>query len=155
LHHEIGVINKAVHSSGLIPGLQAMQCRRPVYSNTEEMAYNELLADRIRQVFETKKILFEEKKMMGGVCYLVNEKMCAGIIKENLMVRIDPGFHEKALSIHGCREMDFTGRPMKGFVFVDPVGIDMDDQLEYWIGKAMEFNPIARSSKKPKRNKAL
>jgi hypothetical protein len=71
-------------------------------------------------------------------------------VKNELMARIDPEIHEKALSGKGCREMDFTGRPMKGFVFVEPEGIDSDDDSEHWVDRCLDFNPIARSSKKKK-----
>jgi TfoX/Sxy family transcriptional regulator of competence genes len=78
--------------------------------------------------------------------------MCVGIIKDNLMARIDPEIYEEALQKEGCREMDFTKRPMKGYVYVDPVATDMDEQLEYWIQLALDFNPKAKSSKKKKRD---
>lgn len=114
------------------------------------MAYNEFLADRIRNVLREKNVFYNEKKMMGGLTFMVDEKMCVGIVKENLMVRIDPEIQELALTKKGCKEMDFTGRPMKGFVFVEPEGIDMDEELEYWIDLALEYNPRAKSSKKKK-----
>ena len=85
--------------------------------------------------------------MMGGLTFMVNGKMCAGIVGDNLMARIDPDFYELALTMDGCREMNFTGRPMKGFVFIEPGGIDMDSDLEFWIGKALEYNPKAISRK--------
>lgn len=116
------------------------------------MAYNEFLADRIGLILKEKQVSFEEKKMMGGLCYMVNDKMCVGIIKDNLMARIDPEIYEEALQKEGCREMDFTKRPMKGYVYVDPVATDMDEQLEYWIQLALDFNPKAKSSKKKKRD---
>ena len=112
------------------------------------MAYDEFLADRIRQKFKEFDIPFEDKKMMGGVCFLVNDKMCVGIVKEKMMARIDPDKTPEALSRSGCHEMDFTHRPMKGFVFVNPEGIDRDQDLEYFIRLALEFNPRAKSSKK-------
>ena len=112
------------------------------------MAYNELLADRIRNVLSDRKIVAEEKKMMGGLCFMVDDKMCVGVIKDGLMARIDPEIYNQALKVKGCREMDFTGRPMKGFVQVDPVGTDMDEDLSYWIDLCLEFNPKAKSSKK-------
>jgi hypothetical protein len=111
------------------------------------MAYNEFLADRIRQVLIEKNIAFIEKAMMGGLTFMVKDKMCVGIIKDDLMARIDPGIYEKSLAKKGCREMDFTKRPMKGFVLVDPDGTDMDDDLEAWIQLALDYNPKARSSK--------
>lgn len=115
------------------------------------MAYDEHLADRIRTVFQKQHQITEEKKMMGGLCYMLNEKMCAGIINDSLMARIDPDFYQDALKIDGCREMDFTGRAMKGFVYVDAEAIDDDDELEFWISKCIEFNPKAKSSKKKKK----
>ena len=112
------------------------------------MAYNEYLAERIRQAFKEKGITPEEKKMMGGICYMVNDKMCAGVIDDRLMARIGPEIYEEALQNKGCRSMDFTGRPMKGFVYVEPEGIDMDDNLSRWIRLCLDYNPHARSSKK-------
>ena len=112
------------------------------------MAYNEYLADRIRGVLRDKNAFYQEKKMMGGLTFMVDEKMCVGIVKENLMARIDPEIQEESLKKKGCKEMDFTGRPMKGFVFIEPEGIDMDDELAYWIQLALDYNPWAKSSKK-------
>ncbi|MCB0396070.1 MAG: TfoX/Sxy family protein [Flavobacteriales bacterium] len=114
------------------------------------MAYNEFLADRIRQVFKDKKVGFEEKKMMGGLCFMVNDKMCAGVIHDDLMGRIDPDIKDALLQKKGCREMDFTGRPMKSFLFVGPEGTDTDKDLEEWIDLCLEFNPKAKSSKSRK-----
>jgi len=113
-----------------------------------EMAYNVFLADRMRQVLEENNINFYEKKMMGGLTFMVDHKMCVGIIKDNMMARINPEIYEEALSKEGCREMDFTKRPMRGYVYIDPTAIDMDEQLEYWIQLALDFNPKTKSSKK-------
>jgi TfoX/Sxy family transcriptional regulator of competence genes len=112
------------------------------------MAYDEQLAERIGQSLKHKRISFEEKKMFGGVAFMVKDKMCVGVIKEALMVRINPEIHDASLKKKGCRIMEFTGRPMKGFVIIDPVGIDKDKDLDHWIGLALEYNKIARSSKK-------
>lgn len=114
------------------------------------MAYDENLADRIRNLFREKKIAFEEKNMMGGWCLLVDDKMCVGVVKNSLMARIDPDIHQDVLSRPGCREMDFTGRPMKGFVFVEAEGVDLDKDLEEWVQLCLDFNPKAKSSKKKK-----
>ena len=112
------------------------------------MAYDENLADRISQSLHEKKVQFIDKKMMGGLCFMVDDKMCVGIIKDSLMARIDPEVYKDALTKKGCKEMDFTGRSMKGFVYVDPEGIDLDDDLNHWLELALEFNPKAKSSKK-------
>jgi TfoX/Sxy family transcriptional regulator of competence genes len=79
-------------------------------------AYNEILAQRIREALATQPKV-EEKKMMGGLTFMVNGKMCAGILRDDLMARIDPEVYETVLTKKGCREMDFAGKPMKGFVF--------------------------------------
>jgi TfoX/Sxy family transcriptional regulator of competence genes len=114
------------------------------------MSYNEFLADRVRLAMKEKNVRFEEKAMMGGLTFMVDDKMCVGIVKDNLMARIDPAIYERALKRKGCREMDFTHRPMKGFVFVEPPGTDMDEDLESWIQLALDYNPKAKSSKKKK-----
>ena len=86
--------------------------------------------------------------MMGGLTYMVNDKMCCGIVKDELMCRIDPMEYEVALKIKGCRPMDFTGRPMPGYVFVSGESVDKETDLEAWIHKCLDFNPKAKSSKK-------
>lgn len=113
------------------------------------MAFNEQLADRIReQLADLPQV--EEREMMGGLVFMVNDKMCVGIIKNEMMCRIDPGFHEKAVEMQGCRTMDFTKRPMKGFVMVDELGMKTSREFKFWINLALEFNKIAKSSKRKK-----
>ena len=112
------------------------------------MAFDEHLQQRIDQILKEKNIVFTSKKMMGGLCYLVDDKMLCGIIKNNLMARIGEDFYPEAMTIEGCIEMDFTKRPMKGYVYVTPEGVDLDRQLEFWIDKTLAFNPMAKSSKK-------
>jgi hypothetical protein len=114
------------------------------------MAFDEHLAERIDQVLKEKNIVFISKKMMGGLCYMVDDKMLCGIIKGNFMARIGEDFYPEALKIEGCIEMDFSKRPMKGYVYVEPDGIDLDSQLEFWVQKTLDFNPLAKSSKKKK-----
>lgn len=112
------------------------------------MAYNETLANRIRLSLSSRNIRSEEKNMMGGLTFMIDSKMCLGVIKDDLMARIDPLVHENSLTKTGCREMDFTGRPMKGYVFVDSDGTNSDESLSYWINLALEFNPKAKASKR-------
>ena len=111
------------------------------------MAYNEDLANRVRKAFHDLPNV-EEKKMMGGLTFMVNSKMCLGIVKDDLMARIDPEIYEMALSKKGCREMNFTGKPMKGFVFISPIGTDNQKDLRYWVELALDFNKKAKASKK-------
>ena len=110
------------------------------------MAYDEQLADRIREILIDQSVT-EEKQMMGGLAFMVNNKMCVGVIKNDMMARIDPDVYNEALEKHGCRPMDFTHKTMKGWVFISPEGIDNVKNLEYWIGLALEFNVKAKVSK--------
>lgn len=112
------------------------------------MAYSEFLADRVRNSLRSQNFGFQEKKMFGGLCFLVDDKMCVGIIKDDLMVRIDPEAQDNFLQEKGCRIMDFTNRPMKGYLYVSPEGVDMDDDLDKWVKRCLDFNPKAKSSKK-------
>ena len=114
------------------------------------MAYSEILVDRVRTILADHPGV-EEKKMMGGLTFMVNNKMCVGILKVDLMARIDPADYKTALEKSGCREMDFTGRPMKGFVFISPDGTKIQKDLNYWIGLALEYNKIAKASRKRKK----
>ena len=114
------------------------------------MAYNEKLADRIRESLSELSNI-EEKEMMGGLTFMVNDKMCVGIIKDELMCRIDPDFHETAVEKTGCRTMDFTKRPMKGYVMIDDTGMKTEKEFDYWINLSLDFNKKAKSSKKKKK----
>lgn len=112
------------------------------------MAYDEHLADRIRQSLDNKRVDYLEKKMFGGLCFMVDDKMCIGIVKDELMARVGPDHYETALSKNGAKEMNFTGRSMNGYVFVEPEGIDEETQLDEYIQMCLDFNPLAKSSKK-------
>jgi TfoX/Sxy family transcriptional regulator of competence genes len=114
------------------------------------MAYNEKLADRVREALvDVKKV--EEKKMMGGLTFMVNAKMCVGILGDDLMCRIDPERYAEALEKKGCREMNFTGKPMKGFVFVNEEGIKNLKDFTYWIDLSLVYNKKAKASKMSKK----
>lgn len=114
------------------------------------MAYNEKLAQRIREKLAVLPNV-EEKAMMGGLTFMVNDKMCVGIIKNELMCRIDPEFHATAIEKHGCRTMDFTNRPMMGYVLIEDSGMKSKKDFDYWIDLALSFNVKAKSSKKRKK----
>jgi len=111
------------------------------------MAYNEKLAARIRERL-TDLSNIEEKEMMGGLTFMYNGKMCVGIIKDELMCRIDPELHETLVEKEGCRTMDFTNRPMIGYVLIDESGMRSNKDFDYWVGLALEFNARAKASKK-------
>jgi TfoX/Sxy family transcriptional regulator of competence genes len=112
------------------------------------MAYNEKLADRTREMIALTHNNVVEKAMFGGLCFMVNDKMCVGVEKERLMVRLDPAKYDEAMEKEGCAPMDFTGRIMKGYVFVDINALNTNKKLGYWIALALEYNKIAKVSKK-------
>ena len=114
------------------------------------MAYNEKLADRTREIIALTHKNVEEKKMFGGLCFMVNDKMCVGVEKERLMVRLDPAKFDEVMEKEGCMPMDFTGRIMKGYVFVDIASLNTKKKLEYWIKLALDYNSVAKASKKKK-----
>src|SRR5882672_1067287 len=101
------------------------------------MAYDELLEQRIRGFFDAKRIKHEAKHMMGGLCFMVKGKMCVGVERNRLMARIGPDAYEDALKRKGCRPMDFTGRPMQGFVFVVPEVLQSEKELSFWLELAL------------------
>ncbi|WP_298239370.1 RNA methyltransferase [uncultured Algibacter sp.] len=122
------------------------------------MAYDEYLADRIRQQLKDKNVSFTELKMMGGLCFKVDNKMLCGIHIDKkygdslLMARIGESVYLNELKKPVCLPMNFTGRPMRGYIFVTPDGFDMDKDLSYWIDLCLVFNPLAKASKTKKKN---
>lgn len=113
------------------------------------MAYSLVLANRIREQLQELEDL-EEKEMMGGLCFMLKGKMCVGIIKDEMMLRIDPSRHEELTEKNGCREMDFTGKTMKGWIMVGDSGMKNVQELRSWIDVALDFNQHAKASKKKK-----
>lgn len=102
------------------------------------MAFDEALAARVRAALGIRRRL-EEKRMFGGLAFLHRGHMACGIVGDELMVRVGPDGYEAALERAGARPMDFTGRPMKGMVFVDRTGCRTAAQLERWLGEAIAF----------------
>src|SRR5882762_7648170 len=100
------------------------------------MAYNEKLADRVREIIVLSHKNIEEKRMFGGLCFMVNAKMCIGVEKDRLMVRLDPARYDEVMEKEVCKPMDFTGKPMKGYVFVDIDAVNTKAKLTYWVGLA-------------------
>ncbi|MFT6503556.1 MAG: TfoX/Sxy family transcriptional regulator of competence genes [Crocinitomicaceae bacterium] len=117
------------------------------------MAYDEYLEERINNVLNERQIQFDARKMMGGLCYMIDDKMCFGIIKGDLMARVGIDAYEELIEQEGARPMDFTKRPMKGYIYVTPEGVDFQSDLEFWIQKALDFNPMAVASKSKKKKK--
>jgi TfoX/Sxy family transcriptional regulator of competence genes len=118
------------------------------------MAYDEKLADRIREQLADLPAV-EEKKMMGGLTFMVNDKMCVGVFRDMLMCRVDPELHESLIEKDGCRTMDFadrpTRRPMIGYLLIEQRVMKTKKDLDYWIGLSLDFNKRAKSSRKKKK----
>ena len=121
------------------------------------MAYDEYQADRIHQILTDRGANYFAKKMFSGLVFMVNEKMLCGVHYDKkketdlLMARIGDDAFEKHKDRTGCQPMDFTGRVMKGYVFITPDGYDLDEDLEFWINLCLDFNPFAKASKKKKK----
>lgn len=115
------------------------------------MAYDEKMVDKIREIISLTQTDIEEKKMFGGLCFMVNGKMFMGVRVERLMVRLDPDLYEQVLEKEGCHPMNFTGRSIRGFVYVDIEAVSTKKKLEYWIGLALAYNERAKPSPKKKK----
>ncbi len=115
------------------------------------MAYDEKLANHTREIISLTHKKVEEKKMFGGLCFMVNDKMCVGVEQDRLMVRLDPKKYDEVIELEGCQPMDFTGKVMKGYDFVDKAAMNTKKRLEFWIKLALEYNKIAKASKKKKK----
>lgn len=102
------------------------------------MAYDEMLAERIRTMVARRKGI-TEKKMFGGLCFLASGNMAFGIVKEELMVRVGPDAYEGALARPHARVMDFTKRPLKGMVYVGTKGFQTDEDLKAWLDRGLKF----------------
>lgn len=118
------------------------------------MAYNDQLVDRIRDILSLKNVDFYDKKMFGGICFMVDDKMCCGthIDKKTnedlLLCRVGEDVYAASLEKEGCIPMEFTGKPMKGYVYVRGEVLDSQKTLAYWIQLCLDFNHLAKKSKK-------
>jgi TfoX/Sxy family transcriptional regulator of competence genes len=102
------------------------------------MPHDEGVAERLREAYAGLSDV-SERKMFGGIAFMVAGHMSTGVVGHTLMVRVGPERYEEALSRPHAREMDFTGRPMKGFVYVAPEGFESDDDLDAWVRLSLEF----------------
>ena len=103
------------------------------------MSYDEGLAERLRDLL-TERSGSSEKKMFGGLAFMYRGHMLIGILGDSLMARVGPSAYVNALKLPHVREMDFTGKPMKGYVYVDPAGIESDSGLATWLELCLRFN---------------
>jgi TfoX/Sxy family transcriptional regulator of competence genes len=102
------------------------------------MAYDDGVAQRVREALTDQSDVVE-KKMFGGLAFMVGGHMCCGVVGGKLMLRVGPGGYDSALSQPHARQMDFTGKPMKGFVYVAPAGFEDDGDLQSWVDRALSF----------------
>jgi TfoX/Sxy family transcriptional regulator of competence genes len=102
------------------------------------MAYDESLADRVRPMIARERGV-SEKKMFGGIGFLLGGNMCVGVWKEFLIARVGPDTYEGCLAESFVQEFDITGRAMKGWVMVEPEGTDEDRELAKWVNRACQF----------------
>jgi TfoX/Sxy family transcriptional regulator of competence genes len=114
------------------------------------MAYDEALASRIRESLRDRRDV-TERKMFGGLAFLVSGHMCCGIVGRDLMVRVGREDYESALSEKHARPMDFTGRPMRGMVYVAPAGLRTRRALEAWIDRGVRFTRSLAENARPAR----
>ena len=108
------------------------------------MAFDEKVAARVRAVLKGKRGV-EEKKMFGGIAFMVRGHMCVGVNDDALMARVGPDAYEKTLKLAHAREMDFTGKPLKGFIWVGPKGFATKPALEKWVGRCLDFNKTLKA----------
>ncbi|MGH2382716.1 MAG: TfoX/Sxy family protein [Candidatus Limnocylindria bacterium] len=112
------------------------------------MAYDEALAERIRAVLADRDNVTEQK-MFGGIAFMISDRMAVGVVHDDLMVRVGPDAHDDAVARPHARPMDFTGRPMRGFVYVAPAGAADDRDLAQWVEAGAAF----AASQPPKRRR--
>jgi TfoX/Sxy family transcriptional regulator of competence genes len=111
------------------------------------MAYNEKLADRIRKALSHLPNV-KEKKMFGSLAFMIDNKMCITAGADRIMCRIDPTIHEEAIKRKGCRTVIMRGREYKGYVHVNESSIKSKKDFDHWIGLAIDYNKVAKASKK-------
>jgi TfoX/Sxy family transcriptional regulator of competence genes len=111
------------------------------------MAYNEKLTNKVRKALaHLQKV--EEKKMFRGIAFMVDGKLCISVGDNEIMCRIDPELHEISVAKNGCRSVIMKGREYKGYVYVNEEGLKTKKDFDHWIRLALEFNKIAKASKK-------
>jgi TfoX/Sxy family transcriptional regulator of competence genes len=113
------------------------------------MAAEQTLATQVRQLL-TGTANVEEKKMFHGLAFMINDKLCLSVKDDNLLVRIDPALTETVLKVAGCKQMVHNNRIMKGYFFVSAEALHNKKELSYWVQLALDYNKVAKSSKKKK-----
>ncbi|MDH5536847.1 MAG: TfoX/Sxy family protein [Betaproteobacteria bacterium] len=114
------------------------------------MAYDEALATRVRCLLKTRKQI-SEKRMFGGLAFMLGDKMCCGVLKDDFVARIGTAAYEAALAEPHVRPMDFTGRPLKGYVYVGPQATRSDSSLKAWVDRSVAFTSSLLNRTKPRK----
>lgn len=109
---------------------------------------NQITAARIADALHAKGVEFEQKRMFGGECFMVDDKMLIGTYQGGIMARLDPADREAFCRQNGVAVMIHGGRPMNGFLMLAPEVYEQDEALDYWINQCLAYNPKAKSSKK-------
>ena len=115
------------------------------------MADNKLLLERIQNQLDVKAIEYLTKKMFGGTCYMVDDKMLMGTFLDGLLVRVGPDQMQTLGKRNGAQPMEMNGRIMKAYLHLTDEAFDTDEDLGFWIDQCMAFNPLAKASKKKKK----
>lgn len=112
------------------------------------MASDSFTLDRLRNSLTSRNVTWIEKKMFGGYCFMVDDKMCLGTNKDGIMFRVDPNESTQLTQVPGITVMEMGGRVMVGYLQAAPSAYDRDEDLAFWVDKCLAYNPMAKSSKK-------
>lgn len=117
------------------------------------MAFDEGLAERVREQLAGLQAV-SEQRMFGGLCFMLSGNMCVGVVQDRLMLRVGPDAYEATLGLPHARPMDFTGKPLRGFVYVDAEGFAEDEDLAGWVERGVAFAAaLPPKEKKPRQKK--
>jgi TfoX/Sxy family transcriptional regulator of competence genes len=114
------------------------------------MASDPHTLERLRRALQIRKVESYEKRMFGGVCFMVDDKMCFGTYKSGIMFRVDPELTAQLVVREGVDQMEQGGHSMKGFMLVEPHAYDRDEDMDFWIDLCLAYNPKANAAKKKK-----
>jgi len=109
---------------------------------------NQITGERIANLLSANGVAFEQKKMFGGLCFMVDDKMLMGTYKGGVMARVDPAEADSLIERSGASQMIHGGKPMVGYLFIEPEGYETDSQMSFWMEKCLDYNPKAKASKK-------
>jgi TfoX/Sxy family transcriptional regulator of competence genes len=119
------------------------------------MPYNHKLAARVRALIEATHTISDEKEMFKGLCMMVDDKMCIVVHDDDIMVRINPDLFDELSEMNGCKPMVMKGKIMRGYFVVNADVLTTKKQLDYWVQLALDYNKLAKSSKKSSSKKAV